>query len=116
MVDKGFNDAVLRDAREVARQIRAAFEVDKILLFGSGAREEARQSSDLDIIVVGRSKLSFKQRRQAVYAAVDPPRDTDILWYTPEELNRMVGSGNSFLRHALANARTLENTGLENTR
>ena len=111
MVDNGYNDALLRDARDVARQIRGAFEVEKILLFGSGARAEARQSSDIDIIVIGRSALSFKRRQQAVYAAVDPPRDTDILWYTPEELDAMLSSGNSFIRHVLANARALETTG-----
>ncbi len=102
-----YNTELVEDARNVAAQIRRLFEVEKILLFGSGARGEARASSDLDIIVVGESEWSFKERQRALYGAVDPPRGTDMLWYTPCELEQMRTAGSSFLRHALATCREL---------
>ena len=98
---EAYNTMLLEDARQVAAQIRKRFDVQRILLFGSGARGEARESSDLDILVIGESELSYKERRYALYGEVNPPRDTDLFWYTPGELAGMRHSGNSFIRHAM---------------
>lgn len=101
-----YNQALLADARDVAAQIRRtiAFAAGRILLFGSGSRGDARQSSDLDIMVIAPSERSFKERQRALYSMVDPPRGADLLWYTPEEVEAMSKAGNSFIRHALATA------------
>jgi uncharacterized protein len=101
-MNEHYNKILLDDARDVADQIRRKFDLDRIMLFGSGARGEARQSSDLDILLIGDSMLSYKERKTALYSAVDPPRDTDMLWYTPAESDRMMKAGNSFIRHIMS--------------
>lgn len=101
-MNEHYNKILLADARNVADQITRKFDLDRIMLFGSGARGEARQSSDLDILLVGDSMLSYKERKTAPYTAVDPLRDTDMLWYTPAEIGRMMKAGNSFIRHIMS--------------
>ncbi len=99
-----YSRALLKDAKAVAGQIRRSVPGGRILLFGSGSRGEARQSSDLDIIVVAPSEQSFKERQRALYSLVDPPRGADLLWYTPQETEGMRDAGNSFIHHPLATA------------
>ncbi len=77
---------------------------DAVLLVGSVATGEARESSDIDLIVVGPSTLSFKERMDLIYDLIAFGHETDVFWYTPEELARMVARGNSFVRTALATA------------
>lgn len=101
---RDFQAELITDARIVAEQIRDSLGADRVLLFGSGSRGDSRQSSDLDLIVVSPSELGFKERQKRLYQAVDAPRDADLLWYTPEEVQSMLDRGNSFLKHALSTA------------
>ena len=80
---------------EIVRRIVETAEPEKIILFGSTARGDARPDSDLDFLVVKagahRRKLGVKIRRSlyGVGAAID------VFVATPEDLERY---GNS---HAL---------------
>ena len=99
--DNAYSAILFEHASDVAKQIRSRFSVERILLFGSCARGEARQSSDRDILVIGVSEFSYKERKSKLYSFVDPPCEINMLWYTPEELSRMKQMGISFIRYAL---------------
>ena len=98
----------LRDeAGRICDQIVELVHPDAVLLVGSVATGDARQSSDVDLIVVGPSDLGFKERMDMLYSSVSFSHETDVFWYTPEELSRMIQAGNTFIRTALAGARTM---------
>lgn len=44
--------SLLDQAREIAAKVAAALDPMKVILFGSAARGEARQDSDIDLLVV----------------------------------------------------------------
>ncbi len=74
----------------------------KIILFGSAVRNELGIFSDLDIIAVMKSDLSFIDRVKHVYEIIKP-RSADILVYTPEELKEE----RPFITNALKGSRVI---------
>ena len=77
--------------RAAVERIVQAFNPEKIILFGSHAREEATERSDLDILVVMDSNESRAKRSGQVRRLVRPRDfDLDIVVYTPEEFQEAV--------------------------
>ena len=64
------------------------YSVKSVILFGSVARGQAKEHSDIDIIVVA-SGLPELKRRDVLPPFRKPARIQDI-WMTPEELEDMV--------------------------
>jgi predicted nucleotidyltransferase len=93
-------------AEKMAADIVSRIDPDRILLFGSVGRGEARETSDIDLMVVLDSGLSFKQRMNFLYTEIERHDEVDMLWYTPDELAKMRGRS-SFVRQALKEAVTL---------
>ena len=75
----------------------------KIIVFGSFARGEMHEASDLDLIVIKETGERFFRRIGRVRDACDGiPVDVQPFVYTPSELAEMLEHGNSFLEKALA--------------
>jgi len=82
--------------------------IEKAILFGSLARNEASRRSDVDLILVQKTNLRFLDRYEGILAAVSqalPEWDVDVLIYTPEELAEM--SGRNFIQQALKEGKIL---------
>ena len=79
-----------------------AYGPDKIILFGSAARGDTDEYSDIDLIVIKQSNKRFVERLVEVTAYL--PRDTavDVLVYTPQEFQTMQEEGNPFIEQALS--------------
>ena len=75
-------------------------EVQRAILFGSYAEGRRDLFTDLDILVVMESPLSFIDRTAEMYQYLSAPVDMDLVVYTPEELMRLQDRG--FVRQALA--------------
>ena len=84
-----------------------AYAPEKIILFGSAARGETDEYSDLDFIVVKNTDERFIRRLVDVAAYLPRDRSIDVLVYTPQELRRMVDGGNPFIESALNDAKVL---------
>ena len=92
-----------RIAEAMADRIASQVNPERILLFGSVARGDARETSDVDLIVVEESDLTFKQRMNFLYSEIERHEDVDMFWYTPRELEKMQPQS-SFVRRALEEA------------
>ena len=62
----------------------------KIILFGSMARDDHDEDSDVDVIVVYNSDKKFLDRLAELYENWSLPRGVDILAYTPMEFEEML--------------------------
>ena len=74
---------------EIVQRIVEAVHPDKIILFGSHARGEAREDSDVDLLVIAPTAEPLGHRMGPIYRAlrgIVTPKD--VLWYTPEEVTR----------------------------
>jgi predicted nucleotidyltransferase len=78
--------------------------VEKIFLFGSSARGEADEYSDLDLIIVKKTDKPFLKRILEV--PLFPVR-ADVFVYTPEEFSDMQEYENPFIMSALESAKIL---------
>jgi len=80
-----------------------AYQPQRIIVFGSFARGDTHEGSDLDLIVVKETEERFFGRIGRVRdACLDIDIDVQPLVYTPAELEEMLANGNSFLETALA--------------
>ena len=73
---------------------------EKISLFGSYARGRSDLFTDLDILIIMKTEMSFIDRLKEIYSLLALPVDADILCYTPEEVERLKNRG--FLKKVLA--------------
>ncbi len=110
-----------RDTRLQTRQLTSeliAYIVEKIarevtprqiVLFGSRARGEATDSSDLDLFIIQDSKTSNREVRRRIESLLWGRRfGVDLIVRRPEEVARNVADGNPFYtRHILAEGRVL---------
>lgn len=87
-------------ARKKIRRLLAALEPyqpERVYVFGSWARGEADDLSDLDIVVIKETSVPFLDRLQKVGRIL--PQDlgaVDLLVYTPVEFDTMLQGGNAF--------------------
>jgi len=71
---------------EMRRRIVARFDPDKIILFGSHGRGQARTGSDVDLLIVMNVKGSVREMRLAVRRLVrDIAVPKDIIITTPKD-------------------------------
>ena len=83
-----------------------SFNPEKIILFGSVAREESDALSDVDLIVVYNTDKRFMSRLRELYMKWDIPKAVDILAYTPSEFDDMVKES-SFMREVMKTAEVI---------
>jgi predicted nucleotidyltransferase len=70
---------------------------ERIYLFGSWSRNEEDELSDLDIVVIKRTKKPFFNRLRETARLIPLGLEgADILVYTPEEFIQMKREGNAF--------------------
>lgn len=70
-------------------RIRDGYEPEKIILFGSLARGETHEDSDIDLIIVKDTGASYGERVKALLPVLRGRLvGADILVYTPEEYER----------------------------
>ena len=76
-----------RTLEEMVARIVAHFHPQRLILFGSHARGEAREDSDFDLLIIAPSSEPRWRRTVPVYrllAGLGVPKD--IVWWTPEEI------------------------------
>ena len=94
--------------KQKLRPICQEHKIEKAILFGSFARNEASRHSDIDLILVQNTSLRFLDRYDGVLSAFSqalPEWDVDLLIYTPSELERI--SGRRFISQILKEGKIL---------
>jgi uncharacterized protein len=72
---------------EIVRRIVHAAQPERIILFGSRARGDARPDSDFDVLVIKESDEPGYRRDAALYLALAGRNaPVDVLMYTPDEI------------------------------
>ncbi|HEC34536.1 MAG TPA: nucleotidyltransferase domain-containing protein [Chloroflexi bacterium] len=93
-----------QELRRVVEALRGSG-AQLIVLFGSAARGEIAPWSDLDIIVVLDSELSFIKRLGWLYERIQPRVGLDLLAYTPQEFEAI--RQRPFIRQAMEEGKVL---------
>ena len=99
-------DAGLMD--EIVRRIVETISPQKVILFGSQSRGDARSDSDLDLLVIADSTQPRYRRSVPLYGALsDILVPMDILVYSPEEVKEWSEVRQAFVTTAIREGRVL---------
>ena len=91
----------------VARIVEQA-QPEKVILFGSRARGDARSNSDFDILVIKESDEPRYRRGVALYGALAKlPAEVDVLVYTPQEVWEWSAVPQAFVTTAVREGKVL---------
>lgn len=88
---------------EVLGVLKAKYHPEKIILYGSLARGKVRRWSDIDLVVIKRTRERFLRRLVEADRIADPELHggLDILVYTPTEVKRMMADRPSYFREEI---------------
>lgn len=89
-------------AQQTLYRIVAGYRPQRVIVYGSFARDDVHERSDLDLIVVKHTDERFIDRIERVLAFCDGEMVVEPLVYTQDENNMMLDEGNRFLENALA--------------
>ena len=73
-----------------------AYKPEKIILFGSSARGDRDKYSDMDLVIIKKTKDRFLQRLKKTALLIKEPISVDLFVYTPDEFAQMLEDENPF--------------------
>ncbi|HEU0013565.1 MAG TPA: nucleotidyltransferase domain-containing protein [Longimicrobium sp.] len=90
------------DPAEVVEEALSGVEgVEAAFVYGSFARGDARDDSDVDVLVVGAPEAEARVGHLAAEASILLGRPVEVRAYTRERLARQLGAGNAVLRRIM---------------
>ena len=91
---------------QLVRDIKP-YDPEKIILFGSASRNEMRKNSDIDLLVVKKTRKSMMERMRDVRKLIYKneyygderkfPGPVDVIVYTPAQIKRELKLGDFFI-------------------
>lgn len=79
-------------------KIKTSYKPEMIMIFGSMARGDVHPDSDLDLLIIKKTKKRPIQRRIDVRKILSTDMPVDVLVYTPDEFEALRQSGSAFLK------------------
>lgn len=101
-IDPGAREELLRELRAFAARLRTELPVEAIYLFGSLARDQAHEGSDIDLLVVANFSGRALDFLAEVTARTDLPVEPVIV--RPATLARRLAEGHPLFVRAMADA------------
>jgi uncharacterized protein len=99
-------DIPLAAIRRFARRIAERFKPDKIILFGSYAYGKPHKESDVDLLVIMRTRNAIDQSIR-ISLAFERPFSFDLIVRTPWQIERGLKDENWFLREIIEKGKIL---------
>jgi predicted nucleotidyltransferase len=96
---------VFEDIRDFAKELKQKFPIKAIYLYGSFAKGEIHEGSDIDFVIIGDFKERFPYRIGKILELTHLP--IEPLVYTEEEFQKMVDDENPFIKEVLKTGKKL---------
>lgn len=89
-----------REIDSIVEQLVANYRPEKVILFGSAARGDATEESDVDLLVIkaGVGQLQPHERYYQVSQMMPHRVATDVLVYTPQEIKKRLYLEDPFIK------------------
>ena len=104
------SEATKEELDKIVKQVVAAYQPEKIILFGSYAYGKPRADSDLDLLIIKETAERFIDRWTNVRKIVsDPDRSIPFepLILTPHELEERLARGDQFIEEIMTKGEVL---------
>ncbi len=99
-----------KEAKEIANIIAKKYNPEKIILFGSVARGEARKYSDIDLCIIKNTRLPLRKRIWRVYKLIrgyNYNYGVEPIVFTPKEFKDKREIDNYFVRNIIKDGKIL---------
>ena len=107
-IPMGLKVSVGKSLRPAIQKVVDGLKPEKIILFGSYAYGFPNPHSDVDLLVILKTRASLKERSWKVSRLLLPRAfPVDILVKTPRELEKALKSGDFFLKEILTRGKVL---------
>ena len=97
----------MEQIQELADRIAREFKPERIILFGSYAYGNPTPDSDVDLLVIMPVEGKPYRKAAAILTQTRPAFATDLLVRTPEELDKRLAMGDTYLREVVRLGKTL---------
>ncbi len=93
---------------KITQQIIEKFEPEKIVLFGSAARDEWSSDSDADFLIIKKDTPFYgSDRIRELSRLIERNIPVDFLIYRPEEFDKRLKMGDPFLKAIIKEGKVL---------
>lgn len=101
--------ANVNEIKKISDKIVKEFKPEKIILFGSYAWGKPHKDSDVDLLVVKKSRQRRinRERKLRTFLIGNNFPPLDLLIYTPQEVNKRIAIKDFFVSNILTKGKTL---------
>ncbi|PJC68087.1 hypothetical protein CO015_05340 [candidate division WWE3 bacterium CG_4_8_14_3_um_filter_42_11] len=99
-------DSLNQEIDSITQKLIRDYKPQKIILFGSGAKGKTGPTSDIDMLIIKKTRKRFVDRIGEVLNLVDSTR-LEPLVYTPQELQSRLAIQDFFINEVLKTGKTL---------
>lgn len=107
MHEQAWRERIDRALVQVVKQIVSRFDPERVIVFGSVARGDVHEDSDIDLMIVKETDRPFLKRIDDVLELLHVDVAVEPLVYTPEELERLKREGRDFIEAILREGRVV---------
>jgi len=97
----------MKQIEQFGRQIGHEFGAERVILFGSYARGEVTDDSDVDLLVIGSFEGRAVDKSVEIRMKLRPKFPLDLLIRTPEKVRQRIEMGDCFMREILEEGKVL---------
>lgn len=87
-----------RELKRIVARLKRSYHPEQVVVFGSYAQGQTHAWSDLDLMIVKRTRKPFIARSIEAARIARPKVGVDFVVYTPQELERLRREGQYFVR------------------
>lgn len=96
---------VYKSLRQFIKDLKKRFRIKEVYLYGSWAKGEIHEGSDIDLVIIGNFEGRMFERIDQVLGQTDLP--IEPLVYTPQEFERMRRASNPFIKQVIKTGQKL---------
>lgn len=96
-----------QEIQAFAQRVAEEFQPQRIILFGSHARDEATRDSDVDLLVIMPHEGSGWRTAAKILGRLRPPFPTDLMVRSPVEIQARIQIGDQFITDIVNQGRVL---------
>jgi len=97
----------MKQIEDFGRQIGDEFGAERVILFGSYARGEVTEDSDVDLLVIAPFEGRSVDKSVEIRMKLRPRFPIDLLVRTPEKVQQRIEMGDCFMREILEEGKVL---------
>lgn len=103
MKKKLFKDEI----KSLVTQIKERYKPQKIILFGSSAKGNMKAYSDIDMLIIKKTKRRFIDRISDVLLHCEYELPFEPIVYTPSEIKKRLKAGDFFIKEIIHTGKVL---------